>query len=120
MANEHDTAEGATEQGADHSAAGDAAHGGSDAAHGAVDAAHGADAAHFDPMHQFQINRLIPVEIGGIDISFTNSSLFMVIAVALISIFIVASTCASLSTGSFLCHLQITCHKRLGRSMQFD
>lgn len=72
-------------------AADEAAESASEAAHTAVDAAHGADAAHFDPMHQFQINRLIPVEIGGIDVSFTNSSLFMVIAVALISMFIIVS-----------------------------
>ncbi len=38
-----------------------------------------------DPMHQFQIDRIIPIKIFGIDASFTNSSLFMVIAVALIS-----------------------------------
>jgi F-type H+-transporting ATPase subunit a len=31
-----------------------------------------------DPIHQFQISKLIPIEIGGLDFSFTNSSLFMV------------------------------------------
>jgi F-type H+-transporting ATPase subunit a len=31
-----------------------------------------------DPIHQFQISKLIPIEIGGMDLSFTNSSLFMV------------------------------------------
>ena len=31
-----------------------------------------------DPIHQFQISRLVPIEIGGLDFSFTNSSLFMV------------------------------------------
>ena len=44
---------------------------------GAADGAHG-------PMHQFEINRLHPLQIGGFDASFTNSSLFMVIAVAAI------------------------------------
>lgn len=39
-----------------------------------------------DPMHQFEIKRLINLEFLGIDASFTNSSLFMVIAVALISL----------------------------------
>ncbi len=34
-----------------------------------------------DPMHQFHISRLIPFEIGGWDLSFTNSSLWMVIGV---------------------------------------
>lgn len=37
-----------------------------------------------DPMHQFHISRLIPFEIGGWDLSFTNSALWMVIAVLFI------------------------------------
>lgn len=39
-----------------------------------------------DPMHQFEIKRLIDLEVLGLDASFTNSSLFMVIAVMLISL----------------------------------
>lgn len=35
-----------------------------------------------DPISQFKIDRLIPLHIGNIDISFTNSALFAVIAVA--------------------------------------
>ena len=31
-----------------------------------------------DPIHQFQIAKWIPIEIGGYDLSFTNSSAFMV------------------------------------------
>lgn len=31
-----------------------------------------------DPIHQFQISRWIPIEIGGLDFSFTNSAAFMV------------------------------------------
>lgn len=38
-----------------------------------------------DPMHQFQIAPLIPFHIGGVDLSFTNSSLWMLIG-AVISI----------------------------------
>jgi F-type H+-transporting ATPase subunit a len=38
-----------------------------------------------NPMHQFEIKRLLDLEFLGLDASFTNSSLFMVIAVALIS-----------------------------------
>ena len=38
-----------------------------------------------DPMHQFEIQRLIKLEVFGLDASFTNSSLFMVIAMALIT-----------------------------------
>lgn len=33
------------------------------------------------PMEQFVIKPIVPIEIGGIDISFTNSSLFMMLAV---------------------------------------
>lgn len=45
-----------------------------------------------DPIHQFQLNKLIPLEIGGTDISFTNSSLFMVLTVAAASIFMIWAT----------------------------
>jgi F-type H+-transporting ATPase subunit a len=31
-----------------------------------------------DPIHQFQISKLVPIEIGGLDFSFTNASAFMV------------------------------------------
>lgn len=34
-----------------------------------------------NPMEQFVIKPIIPLEVGGVDISFTNSSLFMVLAV---------------------------------------
>ncbi len=50
------------------------------AAEGAHEAAHG-------PMQQFEIKRLIPIELFGYDVSFTNSSLFMVIALAIIPLF---------------------------------
>ena len=35
-----------------------------------------------DPLHQFQITPLVPITIAGADLSFTNSSLWMAIAVA--------------------------------------
>ena len=38
-----------------------------------------------DPMHQFEIKRLIDINIAGLDVSFTNSALFMMIAVFVIS-----------------------------------
>ncbi len=34
-----------------------------------------------DPTHQFQISKIVPIEIGGVDFSFTNASLFMVATV---------------------------------------
>ena len=36
-----------------------------------------------DPIHQFVITPIIPLEVGGIDLSFTNSSLWMMIGVVL-------------------------------------
>jgi len=55
----------------------------------AAESGHGG--ATFDPMHQFEINRILPLNIGGIDVSFTNSALFMVIIVAAVSLFTIAS-----------------------------
>ncbi len=45
-----------------------------------------------DPIHQFQLNKLIPLDFGGLDLSFTNSSLFMVVTVAAASSFLVWAT----------------------------
>ncbi|OJW50217.1 MAG: F0F1 ATP synthase subunit A [Alphaproteobacteria bacterium 41-28] len=44
----------------------------------------------FDPLHQFEIHTLIPLKIDGIDISFTNSSLFMVVTVLVTAFFLIA------------------------------
>jgi len=53
-----------------------------------------------DPTHQFVIQKIIPIEIGGIDFSFTNASLFMVATVAAASGFLYFSTAkASLIPG---------------------
>ncbi len=40
-------------------------------------------------MHQFEIKRIVPIELFGYDVSFTNASLFMVAAVALIAGFLI-------------------------------
>ena len=45
-----------------------------------------------DPIHQFQISRLVPIEVGGLDFSFTNSALFMVATVVLTSGFLYLTT----------------------------
>jgi hypothetical protein len=34
------------------------------------------------PLEQFKIERLIPIHIGGIDVSYTNAALLMTVAVA--------------------------------------
>ena len=44
-----------------------------------------------NPLHQFEVHTIVPIQIGGIDASFTNSSLFMTIAVVLITGFLVFS-----------------------------
>ena len=41
-----------------------------------------------EPLHQFEIHTLLPLHIRGIDISFTNASLFMVIAVVATTLFL--------------------------------
>jgi F-type H+-transporting ATPase subunit a len=40
-----------------------------------------------DPMHQFQVESLVPLNIGGYDLSFTNSALFMVLVLGVIWVF---------------------------------
>ena len=44
--------------------------------------------AKLDPMHQFTIEPLIPLHIGGVDVSITNSSVWMLITLALIFLFV--------------------------------
>jgi F-type H+-transporting ATPase subunit a len=46
-----------------------------------------------DPIHQFHINKIIPIEnVAGLDLSFTNVSLFMVVTVAAASLFLYITT----------------------------
>ncbi|KFB10803.1 MULTISPECIES: F0F1 ATP synthase subunit A [Nitratireductor] len=45
-----------------------------------------------DPISQFQISKLIPIEIGGLDFSFTNSAAFMVATVAAAGAFLYLTT----------------------------
>ena len=45
-----------------------------------------------DPIHQFHITDLIPIEVGGLDFSFTNSSLFMVVTVVTAGAFLYLTT----------------------------
>jgi F-type H+-transporting ATPase subunit a len=41
-----------------------------------------------DPLHQFVIKPIVPLEIAGTDISFTNSSIFMALAVVVSTVFL--------------------------------
>ncbi|MBI1238929.1 MAG: F0F1 ATP synthase subunit A [Alphaproteobacteria bacterium] len=45
-------------------------------------------ASGIDPMHQFKIETLVPLHVGTLDLSFTNSSLWMAIAVIGASLFL--------------------------------
>jgi len=49
-------------------------------------------AAELNPLEQFEIRRLIPLHIGQVDISFTNSALFMIVAVVLATALLVLGT----------------------------
>ena len=44
-------------------------------------------AGKIDPMHQFTVEPLVPLQVAGYDISFTNTSLWMVLALGLITLF---------------------------------
>ena len=44
-----------------------------------------------DPIHQFEIKKILPLELNNIDISFTNSSMFMILAILVVSIFLILS-----------------------------
>ncbi len=45
-----------------------------------------------DPIHQFQIAKIVPIEVGGLDFSFTNSSLFMVATAVVAAGFLYVTT----------------------------
>ena len=45
-----------------------------------------------NPMEQFQVETIKPLEVAGYDVSFTNSSLWMLIALAAISVFLFVGT----------------------------
>ena len=49
-------------------------------------------ALEIQPLAQFKIQRIIPIHIGGVDISYTNSALLMTIAVVLITALMVLGT----------------------------
>ncbi len=51
-----------------------------------------AEAEKHSPLQQFEIYPLVSIETGGVDLSFTNSSLFMVIAVGAVSLFMILGT----------------------------
>ncbi len=54
-------------------------------------AAEGGHGGHHSPMEQFEINKIQHLELFGYDVSFTNSSAFMVLALALNSAYLIAA-----------------------------
>jgi F-type H+-transporting ATPase subunit a len=55
--------------------------------------AHGDGTMRLDPIHQFEIKNFFPViNIGGYEISFTNSALYMFIVVGLVSVLLIGAT----------------------------
>jgi F-type H+-transporting ATPase subunit a len=49
-------------------------------------------AAEGSPLHQFLIERIVPLKIGSVDVSYTNSALLMTIAIAAIMLLLVGGT----------------------------
>src|SRR5688500_15582153 len=45
-----------------------------------------------DPIHQFDLHRIVHLNLGGWDVSFTNSALFMLLAVLLTTVFFFVAT----------------------------
>ena len=61
-------------------------------AEAAAEGAHGGGTSLPNPMHQFEIKRYFDLHAFGVDASFTNSALFMVIAACLITLFTLYAT----------------------------
>jgi F-type H+-transporting ATPase subunit a len=59
------------------------------AVHGAEEAGAGHAEEH-SPLEQFEIHELVPIHIGDLNLSFTNSSLFMLVAVGAVTAFMMA------------------------------
>lgn len=53
-----------------------------------------AGGAVIDPIHQFVVNKITSIDVGGFDLSFSNASLFMVIALGVITLIMVWGTSA--------------------------
>lgn len=65
--------------------------------------------ANHSPLAQFEINRLVPIELGGVDVSFTNSALLMVASLAGITLFMMLGMRRrSLVPGRWQCLAEVT------------
>jgi len=70
-----------------------------------------------DPIHQFGIVRLVPVSIGGVDVSFTNVSLFMVATVVISSLFLLATSSGRRLVPTPLQSVSEICYEFVGRTL---
>lgn len=50
------------------------------------------DNAVANPLHQFEITPIVPIDFGGLDASLTNAGAFMVLSALAVSVFVMAST----------------------------
>ncbi|MDQ0313943.1 F0F1 ATP synthase subunit A [Amorphus orientalis] len=51
-----------------------------------------AEQGSLDPIHQFEVYSLLDIQVGGVDLSFTNVSLFMVMTTVVVVAFLILST----------------------------
>lgn len=66
------------------------------------------------PLDQFKVHPLIDIKLGTIDISFTNSSLFMVLAVVLITAFLALSMRRRMLVPGYLQSMAEACYQFVG------
>ncbi|MCX7338643.1 MAG: F0F1 ATP synthase subunit A [Alphaproteobacteria bacterium] len=72
-----------------------------------------------DPLHQFEIHKLIPFEIGGIDLSFTNASLFMVLTTCVICLVAHFATQSAIATNTLVPARTASGRTQIGLEMLF-
>lgn len=53
---------------------------------------HGGGGFELDPLHQFEIHAIVPIKVGGLDLSLTNSGLWMLLAVLAASLLLTLPT----------------------------
>src|SRR5690606_32343157 len=85
----HGASEAPLEEGTASDIAADAIAGEDAALHALADEHH---AEAHGPLEQFEIKPLIDINVGGIDLSFTNTALWMAIAVGVVSLLFIAAT----------------------------
>jgi F-type H+-transporting ATPase subunit a len=67
-----------------------------------------AEGGKIDPMHQFTVEPLVPLHVGGYDLSFTNSALFMVVVLGLIWAFMLGGMKRELVPGRWQVAVEAT------------